>query len=93
MAELHPPPSTIARRQFLAATAGTTSLLVAAVAPRAWAAPSRRLDDPFTLGVASGDPTPTGVVGLVRMRATGWSPRISGSPSACCLPRTDNGRS
>ena len=67
MAGPHPPPSTIARRQFLAGTAGTASLLVAATVPGAWAAPSRRLDDPFTLGVASGDPTPTGVVLWTRL--------------------------
>jgi alkaline phosphatase D len=66
MADLHPPP-TIARRRFLAGTAGTAGLLVAAAVPGAWAAPSRRLDDPFTLGVASGDPTPTGIVLWTRL--------------------------
>jgi phosphodiesterase/alkaline phosphatase D-like protein len=73
MADLPPPPSTIARRQFLAGTAGTAGLLVAAAVPGAWAAPSRRLDDPFTLGVASGDPTPTGVVLWTRLAPRPWS--------------------
>src|SRR5918992_356874 len=67
MADLHPPLSTIAGRHSLAGTAGTAGLLVTAAVPGAWAAPSRRLDDPFTLGVASGDPTPTGVVLWTRL--------------------------
>ncbi len=75
MADLRPPlsspalnssPPTIARRQFLAGTAGAAGLLVERM-PGAWAAPARRLDDPFTLGVASGDPTPTGVVLWTRL--------------------------
>ena|SRR5829696_2128652 len=58
-------PPSIARRQFLTGAAG---LLVAAAVPGgAWAAPPKRLDDPFTLGVASGDPTPTGVVLWTRL--------------------------
>jgi alkaline phosphatase D len=62
------PTSSMTRRTFLAGTAGTAGSLVAAAAvPGAWAAPSRRLDDPFTLGVASGDPTPTGVVLWTRL--------------------------
>jgi alkaline phosphatase D len=40
---------------------------VVAAVPGAWAGPSRRLEDPFTLGVASGDPTPTGVVLWTRL--------------------------
>jgi len=67
MADPARPPSPIARRQFLTGTAATAGLLVAAVVPRAWAAPPARLDDPFTLGVASGDPTPTGVVLWTRL--------------------------
>jgi alkaline phosphatase D len=64
----HNPPSAVARRRtFLTGAAGVAGLLVAAAVPGAWAAPSRRFDDPFTLGVASGDPTPTGVVLWTRL--------------------------
>jgi PhoD-like phosphatase, N-terminal domain/PhoD-like phosphatase len=61
------PAATVTRRLFLAgAAAGTAGLLVERM-PGAWAAPARAKDDPFTLGVASGDPTPTGVVLWTRL--------------------------
>ena len=54
------PAATVTRRLFLAgAAAGTAGLLVERM-PGAWAAPARATDDPFTLGVASGDPTRPG---------------------------------
>ncbi|HEV3015168.1 MAG TPA: PhoD-like phosphatase N-terminal domain-containing protein, partial [Actinomycetota bacterium] len=57
----------VTRRLFLAgAAAGTAGLLVERM-PGAWAAPARARDDPFTLGVASGDPTPNGVVLWTRL--------------------------
>ena len=61
-------PSSCSRRRFLA----TTSSLAAAAlwAPRAEGALRRDfafLDYPFTLGVASGDPTPDGVVLWTRL--------------------------
>jgi alkaline phosphatase D len=61
------PAATVTRRLFLAgAAAGTAGLLVERM-PGAWAAPARATDDPFTLGVASGDPIPTGVVLWTRL--------------------------
>jgi alkaline phosphatase D len=57
-------PTSMARRSFLTGAAG---LLTAAAIPGAWAAPARTSEDPFTLGVASGDPTPTGVVIWTRL--------------------------
>ena len=63
---MHPTSSSrLSRRGFLALTGGASAAATAAMygfssAP-AWAAP-RFPDDPFTLGVASGDPTPDGVV-------------------------------
>jgi len=63
-----PTSAAVGRRRFLAATAGVTAaLLVTDRIPGAWAAPRAATDDPFTLGVASGDPTPTGVVLWTRL--------------------------
>lgn len=53
------------RRGFLAGVAGVAAL-AAATAGHAQAT-TRRTDDPFTLGVASGDPTATGVVLWTRL--------------------------
>jgi alkaline phosphatase D len=67
---LAPPtsPPAVGRRRFLAAAAGATAaLLVTDRIPGAWAAPRAAGDDPFTLGVASGDPTSTGVVLWTRL--------------------------
>jgi phosphodiesterase/alkaline phosphatase D-like protein len=58
------------RRRFLAAGAGATGLLVAP-ARRAVAA---RAAYPFTLGVASGDPTPAGAVLWTRLAPVPLSP-------------------
>ncbi len=62
--------SRLTRRGFLALTGATSATLTAAMygyssAP-AWASPTFP-DDPFTLGVASGDPTPDGVVLWTRL--------------------------
>ena len=62
-----PPPPAIGRRLFLAGTAGAAALLATQRVPGAWATPGAWPDDPFTLGVASGDPTPTGVVLWTRL--------------------------
>ena len=62
------PSPAVGRRRFLATAAGATAaLLVADRIPGAWAVPRAANDDPFTLGVASGDPTPTGVVLWTRL--------------------------
>ena len=63
-----PAPGAVGRRRFLATAAGATAaLLVTDRIPGAWAVPRAATDDPFTLGVASGDPTPTGVVLWTRL--------------------------
>jgi alkaline phosphatase D len=62
-----PPSSLPSRRRFLAAGAATAGLLVAARLPSALAAPSSSLDNPFTLGVASGEPDANGVVLWTRL--------------------------
>src|ERR687896_450740 len=62
-----PAPPAIGRRLFLAGTAGAAALLATQRVPGAWATPGAWPDDPFTLGVASGDPTPTGVVLWTRL--------------------------
>jgi phosphodiesterase/alkaline phosphatase D-like protein len=65
--DLPPPAPTIGRRLFLAGATGAAALLATQRAPGAWAAPGAWPDDPFRLGVASGDPTPTGVVLWTRL--------------------------
>jgi alkaline phosphatase D len=72
MADIHrpdplPSPPTIGRRLFLAGTAGAAALLATQRVSGAWASPGAWPEDPFTLGVASGDPTPTGVVLWTRL--------------------------
>ncbi len=60
-----PAPLYIDRRRFLARVGGVASLAALAQLPTGpgSATPSRTSGDyPYTLGVASGDPTPTGVV-------------------------------
>ena len=61
------------RRGFLAGVAGVAAL-AAATAGQAEAT-TRRTDDPFTLGVASGDPTATGVVLWTRLAPRLFEPR------------------
>ena len=84
MADIHPPDHptaplpTVGRRLFLAGTTGAAALLATQRIPGAWATPGAWPDDPFTLGVASGDPTPTGVVLWTRL-APGPS-----TPTAAC---------
>lgn len=63
-AETHAEAMSLRRRSFLGLAAGAVT--VSAV-PHAAAAPPPRLDDPFTLGVASGDPLPTAVVIWTRL--------------------------
>ena len=59
----------IARRQFLTGALALGALQLAGpIARRAWAQP-RFSSTPFTLGVASGYPVPTGVVLWTRLRA------------------------
>jgi phosphodiesterase/alkaline phosphatase D-like protein len=60
-------PQILSRRLFVAGVAAGTAGLLVERMPGAWAAPARAEDDPFTLGVASGDPTPTGVVLWTRL--------------------------
>jgi alkaline phosphatase D len=73
MADIHPPdrptapPPTVGRRLFLAGTTGAAALLATQRIPGAWATPGAWPEDPFTLGVASGDPTPTGTVLWTRL--------------------------
>ena len=55
------------RRRFLAAGAAAAALLVADRLAGGWPAPARGLGYPFTLGVASGDPDPGGVVLWTRL--------------------------
>lgn len=70
----------LSRRSLLAGAAGG---LVLATAPlRAFAQPSPsggRISDPFTLGVASGDPLPDAVVLWTRLAPTRWQAR-TGQP-------------
>jgi alkaline phosphatase D len=63
------------RRRFLAGVAGVASAAALAQIPadRAVAA-QRHHDDPFTLGVASGDPTATGVVLWTRLAPRPFEP-------------------
>ena len=66
----NPGQSTLERRRFLAAVAGVAGLAAAAQVPVGRAVAAPRLEGgryPFTLGVASGDPTPTGVVLWTRL--------------------------
>ena len=68
-------PQTLTRRLFLAGTAAGAAGLLAERIPGAWAAPPAAAgDDPFTLGVASGDPTPTGVVLWTRLAPRPFDP-------------------
>jgi phosphodiesterase/alkaline phosphatase D-like protein len=63
-----PPPGVFSRRGFLTGVGGT--LVATALAPLALsrhAAAQKIGDDPFTLGVASGDPTPDGIVLWTRL--------------------------
>jgi alkaline phosphatase D len=62
-----PPPPTVGRRLFVAGATGAAALLATQRVPGAWATPGAWPDNPFTLGVASGDPTPTGVVLWTRL--------------------------
>ncbi|MEV4739079.1 alkaline phosphatase D family protein [Streptomyces sp. NPDC049555] len=65
------------RRRFLTLTAGAAVLALTPRLPRAYAAPSRSLDlrdDPFTLGVASGDALPNAVVLWTRLAPRPYEP-------------------
>src|SRR6266511_6122462 len=63
-----PAPGAVGPPRLLATAAGATAArLVTDRIPGAWAVPRAATDDPFTLGVASGDPTPTGVVLWTRL--------------------------
>ena len=55
------------RRRFLAAAGVGAALLVTDRLASAWPAPTQRGGYPFTLGVASGDPAPDGVVLWTRL--------------------------
>src|SRR5918994_5802886 len=60
-------PGVLDRRRFLAAGGAAAALLVADRLAGAWPAPVQRGGYPFTLGVASGDPAPGGVVLWTRL--------------------------
>ena len=67
---MDPEQTTLERRRFLAAVAGVAGLAAAAQVPVGRAVAAPRLEGgryPFTLGVASGDPTPDGVVLWTRL--------------------------
>jgi hypothetical protein len=55
------------RRRLLAAGGAAAALLIADRLAGAWPAPAQRSGYPFTLGVASGDPAPGGVVLWTRL--------------------------
>jgi alkaline phosphatase D len=55
------------RRRFLAAGGAAAAVVVADRLAGAWPAPAQRGGYPFTLGIASGDPTPGGVVLWTRL--------------------------
>ena len=55
------------RRRFLAAGGAAAALLITDRLAGAWPAPAQRGGYPFTLGVASGDPAPDGVVLWTRL--------------------------
>jgi alkaline phosphatase D len=55
------------RRRLLYAAAGLFGLSLSGAATRVWPAQSLPKDDPFRLGVASGDPAPDGVVIWTRL--------------------------
>jgi alkaline phosphatase D len=57
----------IDRRRFLGAGGAVAAVLVADRLAGAWPAPVQRGGYPFTLGVASGDPAPSGVVLWTRL--------------------------
>ena len=57
----------IDRRRLLAAGGAVAAVLVADRLAGAWPAPAQRGGYPFTLGVASGDPAPGGVVLWTRL--------------------------
>jgi alkaline phosphatase D len=65
--QLDPAPPTVGRRLFLAGATGGAALLASQRVPGAWATPGAWPDNPFALGVASGDPTPNGVVLWTRL--------------------------
>ncbi|HEU4668963.1 MAG TPA: alkaline phosphatase D family protein [Arthrobacter sp.] len=68
----------IDRRLFLSGVAGVSAAAALAAAPAtkadAASSPARSKDDPFTLGVASGDPTPSGVVLWTRLAPKPFEP-------------------
>jgi len=70
------------RRSFLTSVAGVAGLAAIAQIPatEAAAAPGRLVDNPFPLGVASGDPTATGVVLWTRLVPLPFEPG-GGMPS------------
>ena len=55
------------RRRLLAAGGAAAALLAAGRLAGVWPAPAQRGGYPFTLGVASGDPAPGGVVLWTRL--------------------------
>jgi alkaline phosphatase D len=71
----------LARRTFVLGS--TAAVLLTGSAPRALAAPVR---DPFTLGVASGDPTPDGVVLWTRLAPDPLAPDGLGGMPARTVP-------
>ncbi|WP_024799378.1 alkaline phosphatase [Nocardia sp. BMG51109] len=76
----------LSRRQLLRfGTAGSAALLAgaASVSSAEFPAPRRWSDDPFTLGVASGDPAPDGVVLWTRLAPDPFAPDgLGGTPRA-----------
>jgi alkaline phosphatase D len=61
------PRDVLDRRRFLAAGGAVAALVVADRLAGAWPVPAQRGGYPFTLGVASGDPAPGGVVLWTRL--------------------------
>ncbi|MFJ4919427.1 alkaline phosphatase D family protein [Streptomyces sp. NPDC088725] len=84
--ELRAAAARIGRRRFLTGTAAAAALAFAVNLPAAGVAGAAELDarkitkDPFTLGVASGDPRPDGVVLWTRLAPSPYEPG-SGLPA------------
>ncbi|MEU3183021.1 alkaline phosphatase D family protein [Streptomyces sp. NPDC006923] len=85
--ELRAAAAHIARRRFLTGTAAAAALAFAVDLPRTGTASAAELDarkiaeNPFTLGVASGDPRPDGVVLWTRLAPRPYEP-YSGLPTS-----------
>ena len=83
----YPAEDGVDRRRFLGLMSGVAAAAAIAQIPadRASATPRPRIDAPFTLGVASGDPLPNGVVLWIRLAPSPFEPD-GGVPTDRRLP-------